>query len=178
MPAASDITFMLTEGSGPGNTNSSTPNSSLGGFISTTAIDLVSTDNNLFDDVSDAEATAGDVEYRCVMVANNHASETAVGMIVWNSSSTAGGATEEIGVDTTAASLLSSASAQALTVANESTAPTGVTFSAAASEGAAISLGNIPALSCRAYWIKRSVAASTSAASNDGFTATHKWTNT
>ena len=55
------------------------------------------------------------------------------------------------------------------TVANESTAPSGVAFTQPATKGAAIALGSIPAGQHRAVWVRR-VVAPASAASNDTYT--------
>lgn len=59
------------------------------------------------------------------------------------------------------------------TVANENTAPAGVTFLAAATEGAAVALGNIPPSQHRAVWIRRTINAAT-AATNDTATLVAK----
>jgi hypothetical protein len=59
--------------------------------------------------------------------------------------------------------------ATAETVANENTAPVGETFSTPTTEGAGLSLGNIPASQHYAIWIRRTVAAG-AGASNDSFT--------
>jgi hypothetical protein len=85
------------------------------------------------------------------------------------SAEVAGGASIAIGVDTTAASALGSATAQALTIANETTAPAGVTFSAPTTAAGGISLGSIPVGNVRAVWVRRT-AANTAALSGDGVT--------
>lgn len=79
------------------------------------------------------------------------------------------GTDEAIGVDTTAASAIGSATAQALEVANESTAPTGVTFSSPVTKATGLSLSDLPAGQCRAVWLRRT-ATNSSAFSNDGIT--------
>lgn len=56
------------------------------------------------------------------------------------------------------------------TVANESTAPTGVTFSAPSSQGTALSIGNIPPGEHKAVWVKRIVNAGAVAYNNDAAT--------
>ena len=48
------------------------PNASLGGFRSSTQI-TTGVLNNLWDNTSGAEASAGDTEYRCVCIRNDHA---------------------------------------------------------------------------------------------------------
>ena len=55
----------------------------------------------------------------------------------------------------TAASAANASSDQALTVANENTAPAGVSFSSPTTKAAGISLGNIPSGQCKAIWVRR-----------------------
>ena len=64
--ASSDMLFCLAGGAG-----NSTPSLSLGGSKSNTTI-TDGTMNNLWDDVSAAEASAGDTEYRAFFVMNTH----------------------------------------------------------------------------------------------------------
>lgn len=170
--SASDILFKLSTTSGSaGNSNSQgDPNASLGKYISTTQITDNSL-NNLFDDVSGAENAASDVEYRCFFVHNAHASLTYQSAAIYISSEVSGGASIAIGIDTTAASAIGASPAQALTIVDESTAPSGVSFSSPTTTGGALSLGDIAAGQCRAVWVRRT-AANSSAKNNDGATLT------
>ena len=151
-----------------GNQGAGTAAGSLGKYISTTQI-TDNTLNNLFDNVSGDENAASVVDYRCIFIHNAHASLTWQTPLVWLLSEVAGGANIQIGVDPTAASAIGSAGAQAVQVANETTAPAGVSFSAPITQGAALALGDIPPGQCKALWIKRS-AANSVALSNDGVT--------
>lgn len=171
MPVTSaEVLLKLSTTAGvAGNANASTPAASLGKYISTTVI----TDNNLnnlFDDVSGTENAALTVDYRCIFIHNNNGSaiqwQTVIAYLL---SEVAGGANIAIGVDPTAASAIGSATAQAVTIANETTAPAGVTFSSPTTVGAAVALGNINAGSCRALWVRRTATAS-AALANDGVT--------
>lgn len=163
MPIASgDILYRLSVAAAAGDTTAGTPATSLGDQISTTTI-TTATLNNIFDDVSGAEAAAGDVEYRCIFVLNNHATLTLTGAQTSIQSQTAGGGTIDIGLDTTAISAKGSASAQALTVANESTAPAGVTFAATP-----ITLGDLAPGQVKAVWLRRTVTAGAGALNPDG----------
>jgi hypothetical protein len=165
--ANTDITMYLSILTGAaGNSAGSTPAGSLGKYTSTTALSGTAL-NNLFDDVSGAENEASDVEYRCVFVRNSHGSLTLQGAMVYIYSEVAGGTSIAISVDTTAASAIGASAAQALEVADESTAPTGLSFSSPVTLGTALSLGNIAAGSCKAVWIRRT-AANTAAVANDG----------
>lgn len=66
------------------------------------------------------------------------------------------GALEAIAIDSTAASAIGASSAQALDVADESTAPAGpLSFSSPTTKAAGLSLGNILAGYCRAIWQRR-----------------------
>lgn len=174
MPIAStDIAYKLSVTTGSaGNSTAGTPAGSLGKYISTTSI-VDATADNLFDDISGAENAASDVEYRCFFLHNAHATLTALNAVVYISAQVAGGASVQIGVDPTAASAIGSSSAQAVTVADEQTAPAGVAFSAPTTAATGLALGDIPAGSCRAVWVKRT-AANTGAVDADG--ATIAWT--
>lgn len=166
---ATDILFRLSVATGPGDTNAQgNPNASFEDFMSTTAI-VDATDNNLFDDISGDENAASDVEYRNFFVFNNHGSLTWQSVVVWLSSEVAGGANAAIAIDGTGVVDSDSASAQAETVANESTAPSGESFSAPTTKGTGLSIGNIPADDVQAIWVRRT--ATNSAAQNaDGVT--------
>lgn len=152
MPIAStDIKFRLSGGAS--NTN---PDASLGGVKSTT-----DAPSNLLDTVSSAEAASGDVEYRCEYVHNAHATLTLEAAKVWVQANTpSADTTIDIGLGTSAVN------ATEQTVVDEQTAPSGVTFSAAANEAGAVSLGNIPAGQSRAIWIRRTITAGAVAAND------------
>lgn len=156
--ASSDIKYHLSGGAG-----NSDPNAALGGAISTTQI-TDATVANLFDNVSGAEAAAGDTEYRCFYVKNNHGSLTLQGAKVWIETNTPSGDTSaEIGLGSSAVN------GTEQTVANESTAPGSVTFSTAAGEGNGLTIGDIPAGQHKAIWVKRIVGAGAAAYNADSF---------
>ena len=152
---ATDIKFYLTGGA-----SNSDVNASLGGAVSSTEI----TDNslhNLFDKVTGAESTAGDTEYRCIAIKNTRGSLTLQSAIVYISSETS-----HSGANIQIALAGEGLNTQPETVANENTAPSGETFSESASEGAALSLGNIPNGQYYAIWLKRIIGSSTAAKDN------------
>lgn len=160
MIISSDIKVYLSGGSG--NTD---PNASLGGAISTTEM-VDDSLHNLFDKVTGAESSAGDTEYRAVFIKNTHATLTLQGAKVYVSSNTTSGDTSiEISVATESGSPIQ-------TIADESTGPTGQTFSAPSTTGTALSLGDIVAGATKAIWVKRIVNASASAYSADEATLT------
>lgn len=151
--AGSDIVYRLSGGS-----SNSSAAASLGGVKSSNAAP-----NPIFDNVTSAEALAGDTEYRCFYVHNAHATLTMLNTVAWLTSNTASADTAiEIGAGTAAIN------SNEQTVANEDTAPTGVTFVAAASKGAGIALGDIPPGQHKAVWVKR-IVNSAAAASADTF---------
>lgn len=152
MPIIStDIKYRLSGGGA--NTD---PALSLGGAKSST-----DAPSGLLDTVSSVEAAAGDTEYRCEYVHNNHGTLTLEGAKVWIQANTPSADTAlEIGLGTSAVN------ATEQTIANEGVAPSGVTFVAAVNEAGAISLGDIPAGQHRAIWIKRIVTAGAVASSD------------
>ena len=157
MPITStDLKFHLSGGAA-----NSDPNAALGGAISTTQI-VDATVANLFDNVSSAESAAGDTEYRCFYVKNTHATLTLQAAKVYIQTNTPSADTSaEIGLGTSAVN------GTEQSVANESTAPSGVTFSTAAGSGNALSIGNIPAGQHKAIWLKRIVNAAAAAYNSD-----------
>jgi len=161
---ATDINFYLSGGAT--NTN---PNASLGGAISTTQI-TDATLNNLFDDVTGAESSAGDTEYRCFYVKNDHATLTWQTVVAWIASNTPSpGTTVDIGLDPAGVGD-GATTGVATTIADEGTAPTGVTFSAPASAAAGLAIGNIPPGQAIAVWVRRTVSAGAAAYNNDQVT--------
>jgi hypothetical protein len=153
---AADIDFRLSGGA-----SNSDVNASLGGAKSSTEI-TDATLHNLFDQVASAESAAGDTEYRCFYVHNSHGSLELQAAKVWIQTQTPSADTSvEIALGTSAIN------GTEQTVGDESTAPTGVSWSTAANEGAALSIGNIPAGQHKAIWVKRIVGAAAAAHNSD-----------
>lgn len=120
-----------------------------------------------FDAVLPAESNAGSVEYRCLYVRNGHASLTLTAAKMWLSANTPSASTTiAIGLGTSAVG------ATEQSIANETTAPVGVTFVAAASEAAALTLGDLPAGQARAVWERRIVTAGAAALNQDTYERT------
>lgn len=152
MPIVStDIKYRLSGGA-----SNTDPAAALGGAKS--SADAAST---IFDDVSSAEATAGDIEYRCVYVHNNHGTLTLLGAKIWIQTQTPSADTDvAIGLGSSAVN------GTEQTVANEGTAPTSVTFSAPSSFAGGLTIGDIPAGQHKAVWVRRTVNAGAAAASD------------
>lgn len=168
---ASDIKYMLSGGAA--NTD---PNDSLGGKISNTEIVMSPDLNNLFDDVSAEQALTGSVEYRCLYIKNDNGSDNLTSGKVWISANTPSAGTEiAIGLDPAGVGD-GDTTGEATTIVNETTAPTGVTFSSPATEGASLPVAAIPSQEGFALWVRRTVTGGTEAADSDPFTLTFKGT--
>lgn len=159
MPIIStDIQYRLSGGA-----SNTDVNASLGGAKSSTSVGTGL--HNLFDVVSSAEASSGDTEYRCIYVHNNHGTLTMQATKIWIVTNTPS-------TDTSVEIALGSSAVNGTetSVANEDTAPSGPTFSAPASEGVALSIGDIPPGQHKAVWIKRIVGAGAAAYNDDSAT--------
>ncbi len=151
---AGNIDFHLSGATG-------TPATSLGGAIHATEI-VDATTHNLFDIVSSAEASAGDTEYRCFYVKNAHGTLTLQSAEIYINTNTPS-------ADTAARIALGTSAVNGTeqTVGDESTEPSGVSWSTADGSGNALSIGDIPAGEHKAIWVERVVDASASAADDD-----------
>lgn len=167
--ASSDIAFYysITSGSA-GASTTGTAAGSLGKYVSTTP--MATGANGLFDNISGAENAASTVDYRCVFVQNNHATLTASALSVYVSAEVAGGAAVAIALDNIAASAKGATAAQAATIANETTAPTGVgAFSTPTTDATGLSIGTLGPGQVKGVWVRRT-AANSAAIDNDGAT--------
>jgi hypothetical protein len=160
-----DMLLKFSVAAAAGNTTAGTAAASLGDQVSTTAI-TTGTLNNLWDDVSSAEALAGDTEYRGIFVANDNATDTAFNVVIKLQNDAAGGASWTIASDNIGVTARGSASTQMATIANESTAPTGTS----AFNTTDLTIGTMGPQTVAGFWIKRTVAASTTAVSGDNAT--------
>jgi hypothetical protein len=131
----------------------------IGGIKSSTA-----SSTTIFDDVSSAEAAAGDVEYRLVYIHNAHATLSYQTAAVWIQTQTPSASTD-VAIGLAAAGLNATETA----VANESTAPVGVIFSAPSTFAGGLALGTIPAGQHFGLWIRRTVSVGAASAA-DSFT--------
>jgi hypothetical protein len=146
-----------------GGASNAVGNASLGGAKSSTAVST--SVDGLFDAVTAAQAAAGLVEYRCIYLHNANASDTMTAARVWiNANTPLAGTDLAIGVGTAAVN------ATEQTIANEATAPSGVTFSSPSTAGSGLALGDLPPGQHRAIWLRRTVTAGAGASANDTFT--------
>ena len=123
----------------------------LAGSNKSDTITLTSLMDNFFDSVSSAEAAAGSTEYRALIVKNDsaYAMYNAVAWLAQNTPFP----------DDAVWIAIEAAAANAIqAIANETTAPAGLTWSLAATEGAALAIGNFAAGAAYGIWLKRIVA--------------------
>jgi len=143
------------------------PSASLGRYVSNSVWSGGSA-NDLFADISGDENADNVANYVCLFVVNKHATLTLTTTKLWLTAQVAGGASIAIGVDVTGPSALATTTQQAATISDNVSPPIGVSFSAPTSKGAGVLLGDIGPGQCRAFWIRRTAAAS-SALDDDGF---------
>jgi len=147
-----------------GGAANSDPNASLGGTVSSNG----PTDNalhNLFDEVSGSESLPGDTEYRCVALKNNHGTLTAKNTHVYISTDTS--SYFDIALDG------NGLNAAPESVANESTAPSGESFTHPTTYAGGLNMGDIPAGQYYPHWIRRTIGAA--AAAVTPYTVTMKY---
>jgi len=143
-----------------GSTNRSAP-ASLGGGISFYS-PRSAIRNEIFPDVTTAQRIAGITSYRCLYLDNEHSTLTMASLTAWLEALAAGaGATFHIGVDPAGINGVAAA------IANETTAPAGVSFSAPTSYGAGINLGSLAPGDYIALWLRRTIAAGATARQYD-----------
>jgi hypothetical protein len=167
---AGDIDFHLTGASSDEGAQSD-PDASLGNYKSSTEI-TSGADNNLFDDVSGAEAASGDTEYRAFGVSNDHGSLTWSDVVVWISVDTGNGE-DDIKFDVESPSAETNGYIQ--TIVDESTAPTGlVGWSDATSKATGKACpntgGDLDAGEWFGVWVQRIISAAASAAAAEAVT--------
>lgn len=153
---AADFEFRLSGGAA-----NSDPNASLGGAKSTTQI-VDATVQNLFANVSGAEAAAGSTKYRGLYFHNGHATLALQNAVLWIQQETPS-------ADTLVNLALAGEGLNGTmeTVADEDTAPVGEVFTHPTTKGAGLSLGNVPAGQHYGIWVQRIVSAAAAAANAD-----------
>ena len=155
---AATLEFRLTGGS-----TNSVPNASLGGAMSSNQLSGTAM-NNLFDNVTPDEASAGDTEYRAIDVYNS-GDEEAQSVEMYMSTETSS-ADSQLDMGIGAGGTPHDGSDQGDTVADESTAPSGVSFTHNTS-ASKLSLPNIPAGQAVRMWIRRVVSVGAGNTNND-----------
>ena len=130
----------------------------LGGAATSTEVSSTPL-NNIFDDVDEAEALAGDTEYRAVDIYNDGDELAAVTAIYMKVPTTSVKTQLQLGIE-------SSHIDSTTVITNESTAPAGVSFSYY-DTSTKLSIGDIAAGEYSRVWIKRIVDTAASNQRND-----------
>lgn len=139
------------------------PNASLGGAKSSVELVYGTPLHILFDQVSSAESAAGDDEYRCIYIHNAHATLTAQNTVVLINTDTVNAESDiRIALGTSAID------GTEQTIADEDTAPIGVTWETTA--GVELAIGDLTPGQHKAIWIHRNISVDASAINNDSFT--------
>lgn len=143
-----------------GGASNADPALSIGGVMSS---ELMGDD--LFADVDPAEAVAGSAKYRLIYITNVDPALTLTGAGIWIQTNTPS-------VDSALAIGLAAAGYNATesAVANENTAPAGVTFSSPSDEGSALDLTDIAPGARFGVWVRRTIDAAADAYTGDGGT--------
>lgn len=160
MPIAStDIDYFYSMGN-TGAAGASSASTSLGGTKSTT--EVTGGANNVWDNISSAEASAGRTEYRMIYVVNNHGSLTLQNAVVWVDAGSDDAQAHDLDIALDAAAV---GSQSTTTIGNETTAPSGPSFAnTAVSKATGLSIGNIAAGSFKGIWLKRTIDTGTTTA--------------
>lgn len=127
----------------------------------TDAITIGNNVNNLFPNVTASQSLAGETRYRGVYIKNTHPTDTAFGITVWVKQLTPAG--DELYIQTTGVTGDGSSTGVLEALANDTTAPTGITFSdpPPTTKLTGITIGNLTAGQCQGLWIRRAVPAMT-----------------
>jgi len=136
---------------GAGNAN---PNASIGGVRSVTLV--AGGLDNLFDDVTGDEVTAGDITYRCMFFRNEDANANGlINPVAWIDLQSEAGDVVAIGLDP------AGKNAAAATPADEFTAPAGVAFTTPITKPTGLALPGTPYVQndFMAVWVRRTVTA-------------------
>jgi hypothetical protein len=159
MPITSkDIRFYLSASNArQGWSSASTPGQSLGGYVSTTELNVSVPLNNLFGDVTGEQNEAGLTDYRCVFIRNGHSLLTLRDAKVWIEPFSYAVAMVMVGIDSIGAVKQDIIARQAAVIQLPTNAPVGVVFYRPTSKATALSLGNLISGSVCAVWVQRSI---------------------
>jgi hypothetical protein len=150
-----DVDIRLSGGAANSNVNAS-----IGGIMSSVLLvnDVL---NNLFEDVPGSESLPGEEKYRLVYIQNDHGSLTMKNVRVYvQSDSTA--PTEEMDIGLAAAGLNATETA----IADQFTAPAGVSFTHPTTNAAGLAPANIPSGQKYGVWIRETINPASTAKDN------------
>lgn len=162
-----DIEYRYSGGAG-----NFTPDDSLGGVMSNDQVPTAIL-QKLFDDVSSSEASSGDTEYRCYYIYNDNDTDSCNTVRVYILEETPSADTViDIGLDPAGVGN-GVTTGVATTIANESTAPSGVTFSHPTDFAGGLDVGTLGPGQAQAIWVRRTVSASASSSPRDDVVIAH-----
>ena len=140
------------------------PDASLGNYRASSEI-TTGVDNNVFDDVSGAEADTGDTEYRGIGFHNDHGTLALTACVSWIQVDTGNG--EDVISFKGEAPSVSDITGAVQTIGNESTEPTGGTWSDATTKGTGqdcpLTDNQVEADEWFCIWLRRVISASAGA---------------
>lgn len=140
-----------------------------GGAITANVITLA-TLQNLFNNIPSVKASSGVTKYACFYVKNNHGTESVTAVLAYLLQNTPSDDTAvRIGLGTAAVKT------QEQSIANDETAPTGVTFVTAVDQANALALPDMAAGDYKAIWIEYVVDANASAINLDNHIVRLAW---
>lgn len=140
----------------------------LGGAILGTEV-TDATLENVFANITSAEAASGVVKYACLYIKNTNLSLTLTTVKQWIATQTASPTTSvKIGLGTAAVD------ATEQTIANELTAPAGVTFVTAVDEANHVAIADLANGSYKSFWLEWTVNAGSAAIAVDNAIVTTK----
>ncbi len=139
--SSSDIVKLLSGGA-----SNAVPALSLGGIKSSVAV----IGSSIFADIGVVELSSGSTKYRGFYVRNSHATITYANVVAWLNSNTPSNLTDvNLGLGTSALN------GTEQTIANETTAPSGVTFVAAINKAGGLAIGDLAPGQTRFVWMRR-----------------------
>lgn len=157
VPVGAGGTFLL-QGVNKGTLTVTVTPASLPGANVTGIFTFLAANGYVFANVQKAEAIAGSVKYRCIYLYNGSTTDAFLSVNPFLESQPVAGDTLAIGLDP-AGNGNGTSTGVATTIANENTAPAGVTFSTPTSGPTGLAVGALASLTGRALWIRRTVPA-------------------
>ena len=152
---------------GSGGTGETDSDLWFGGVRSNTELAPAVAEENLYANVDGTEAAAGSQKYRGLYFRNGHASITLEATTIWISTQTASSETD-VKIALAGEGLNNTIEI----IANEDAAPSGETFTAPATKGGGLVMGDVPTLQHFGFWTERNVDAAASAFDNDDWALT------
>lgn len=122
----------------------------LPGSNTSNSIEISGLANQIFDDISKDESDVGMTDYRLIYIKNDSV-DAKKAVKVWIGSNATGEDSVSIGLDP------AGVSAAGAIIADELTAPSGVTFSAPSTDASALTIGTLVSADYYGIWIKRLV---------------------